>query len=86
MNDEDIEIVDNIEGVRSQLQVPQGQPYIQVQQPLPRRPAYGDEEVVQMLDAVEQILKNFCAIYPTYTSSNALLYLSGGIAQRGAPQ
>ena len=56
-----------------------------MQQPLPRQPAYGDEEVVQMLDAVEQILKNFCTLYPAYTHSRALLYLNGGIALRGAP-
>ena len=45
MNDE-IEIVDNIEAARIQQQAPQGQPILQVQQPLPRQPAYGDDEVV----------------------------------------
>ena len=56
-----------------------------MQQPLLRQPAYGDQEVVEMLDAVEQILKNFCTLYPTYTHLHALVYLNGGIAQREAP-
>ena len=56
-----------------------------MQQALPRQPAYGDEEVIHMIDGVEQILKNFCSIYPTYTNSDAILYIMVGLVQRIVP-